>query len=139
MNAQKTMNCFRSPIVQRLVAALLLPFVLVATNGSGFAWAIYEWEWEDILTHHYQTLDPNNTSNKALGRTFVCKILDQNTGQDPTQPKPPVVLQELRAVLAVQSFSEHTLINALPRITPSSEGTPRLGFYADVFRPPTFG
>ncbi len=131
------MNCFRYPIVQRLITALLLPFVLVATNGSGFAWAIYEWEWEDILTHHYQALDPNNASNKALGRTFVCKILDQNTGQDPTQPKPPVVLQELRAVLAVQSFSQHTALTVHTRITPRSAGSTLLGFHADVFHPPT--
>ncbi len=133
------MNCFRYPIVQRLITALLLPFVLVATNGSGFAWAIYEWEWEDILTHHYQTLDPNNANNKALGRTFVCKILDQNTGQDPAQPKPPVVLQELRAVLTFQAFSENTAFTPSIRSTPRSEGSPLLGFHADVFHPPTLG
>ena len=133
------MKYFRYSIVRRLIVALLLPFVLVATNGSGFAWAIYEWEWEDILTHHYQALDPNNASNKALGRTFVCKILDQNTGQDPTQPKPPVVLQELRAVLTFQAFSENTAFIASIRSTPRSEGAPLLGFHADVFHPPTLG
>ena len=131
------MYLIRHRIAQRLITSLLLPFVLVAMNGTGFAWAIYEWEWEDILTHHYQMLDPNDANSKALGRGYVCEILNKNSGQSPTLPKSPVVIQELRAVLTIRvhALQSHFTVSIL--IPPCAEGSPLLGFFDDVFRPPT--
>ncbi len=131
------MRLIRHSIAQRLIAALLLPFVLVAMNGTGFAWAIYEWEWEDIVTHHYQALDPNSTHSKELGRGYVCEILDKNSGQDSTLPKSPVVIQELRAVLTIRPHALQSDFIVSISIPPCAEGSPLLGFFDDVFRPPT--
>ena len=131
------MRLFRHSAMQHLVTAVLLPFVLIAMNGIGFAWVIYEWEWEDILTHHYQTLDPNDVSNKALGRGYVCEILDKSTGQDPTLPKPPIVIQELRAVLTTKPHTLQSHFSATLLLPPCKEGAPSLGFFDSIFRPPT--
>lgn len=131
------MCLIRHSIVQRLITALLLPFVLVAMNGTGFAWAIYEWEWVDILTHHYQMLDPNDENNKAFGRGYMREILDKDTEQDSTLPKPPVVIQELQAILTTLSYSHHAHLLTRFLIPPCTEGAPILGFFADIFRPPT--
>ncbi|MBL7990662.1 MAG: hypothetical protein JNN25_04420 [Candidatus Kapabacteria bacterium] len=131
------MRLFRHSTLQRLCTAVLLPFVLIAMNGIGFAWVIYEWEWEDILTHHYQALDPNDICNKALGRGYVCEILDKSAGQDPTLPKPPVIIQELRAVLTTRPHTRPSHFSAPILLPPCKEGTPSLGFFDSIFRPPT--
>lgn len=131
------MRLLRHSALQRIITALFLPFILVAMNGTGFAWLVYEWEWEDILTHHYQTLDPNDASNKAIGRIYICEILDRNTAQDPTLPKPPVVVQELRSVLTILPSTPQARILRHTYFPPDTEGAPLLGFLRNVFRPPT--
>ena len=132
-----TVYLVRHTIPQRIITALLLPFVIVAMNGTGFAWLIYEWEWEDILTHHYQTLDPNDASNKAVGRAYICEILERNTAQDPTLPKPPVVVQELRSILTTLPTTLQARILTYTFFSTDTEGAPLLGFLRNVFRPPT--
>lgn len=131
------MRLFRHSALQRLITSLFLPFVLIAMNGIGFAWVIYEWEWEDILTHHYQTLDPNDASNKALGRGYVCEILDKNSGQDSTLPKPPVIIQELRAVLTTRPSTLQSYFSTPILFPPCKEGALSPGFFDSIFRPPT--
>lgn len=127
----------RHIIPQRIITALLLLFLLVAMNGTGFAWLIYEWEWEDILTHHYQTLNPNDASNKTIGRTYICEILERNTAQDPTLPKPPVVVQELRSILTTLPTTSQVQILTHTFFTTDTKNAPLLGFLRNVFRPPT--
>lgn len=122
---------------QQAIAMLLLPFLLVYANGMATAWLIYECEWEDILTHHFQTLTPDDASNKELGRAYVCQILDKNFGQDPTQPKPPVTVPELRAVLALQHSTPSPQFSPKKLIMPPSEGSILLGCPQEIFHPPS--
>jgi hypothetical protein len=122
---------------KQALTLLLLPFLLVYANGMATAWLIYECEWEDILTHHFQTLIPNNASNKELGRAYICQILDKNFGQDPTQPKPPITVPELRAVIALRSIHSPSRFFLQKLVIPTSEGMPLLGSPQEIFHPPS--
>lgn len=131
------MSYFRRSLTQRIVTAFLLPLVLVALNGTGLAWCIYEWEWEDILTHHYQHFDPNNPVNKEIGRGYITRVLENNKhGNDSTLPKPAATTPDLRAV---QSSCALTPIPALSQEilpAPHSQGTLLRGSDRDIFHPP---
>lgn len=121
---------------QRIIALVLLPFVLVYIHGASVAWLIYEWEWEDILTHHFQTLNPYDASNKARGAAYIHQALEKHDAPVPDAPQPPLEIQELRAVLHELSAHLPEINFFQSRIIPRATGLPTRGFFAEVFRPP---
>ncbi len=128
---------FRHSLAQRIITAFLLPLVLVALNGTGVALCIYEFEWEDILTHHYQHFDPTNLSNKALGREFITRVLENNKhGNDHTLPKPAATTPDLRAVPTVSALPLIPAIHHTITFTPRTQGFLLRGSLPDIFHPP---
>ncbi|MCS6809496.1 MAG: hypothetical protein RML40_11885 [Bacteroidota bacterium] len=132
------MHVARQTLVQYATVAFLLPCVLIALNGTGIAWCIYEWEWEDILTHYYQSSDPTNPNNKHLGRTFITRILENNKhGSDPTLPKPAAITPDIRAIQVLLPTEPAPPMSHCRYILFRSKGSVSLGCTREVFHPPT--
>ncbi len=114
-----------------IVAILVLPFVVVYTHGVSVAWLIYLHEWEDIVTHYCQEF----STEECDGKAFVNAVLDAQHDPQNSLPKPPVSIQEMRAILLFAAAQAHkTLVRFFH--TDHHTDSPLRGYLRGVFRPP---
>lgn len=116
---------------QQAIALLLMPFLLVYANGMAMVWLIYQWEWEDIVTHHCQQF----STTECDGKAYVNAVLDARHGDDTSLPRPPSAIQELRALIPTHVFIPHSrFAKRCFAVVPVQ--SPHPGFSLGVFRPP---
>lgn len=113
------------------VTIVLLPCLIVYIHGISVIWLIYQFEWEDIVTHHCQQY----SLEECDGKQYINFILDAAPADAQRLPQPPATVDELRAMLqynnaitAPQVFCS-ILLYSLPEAT-------HRGFRVKIFHPP---